>query len=141
MSLHHNYDEGPCQLCEVKLKTAHPFFKDLWPKLKKRFPLVHVSWAYRGAEEQAAMVKSGASSLVYPLSLHNKTDSNGAACSRAIDLFFYNEDGAAVWSYWQFMKTWEWMKAEKMPIEWGGLWKKPRVDGPHYQLKEEIKQP
>ncbi len=140
MGLSHNVETGPCVLCESKLKSAHPIFQELWPKLKKQFPLTHCSWAFRNASDQEAMFKLGSSRLHWPNSLHNKSDSKEMPCSRAIDLFAIDEDGKAVWSPYQFKKIYEWMRENKFPIVWGGTWKK-FVDSPHYECDASVIQP
>ena len=141
MALHHNLNHGVCLLCDSKVKTAHPYLRELWPKIKTQFPLTHVSWGFRNAEEQELMVSTGASFAHWPKSDHNKMDSANQPCSRAIDLFSYTEDGAAVWSYWQFKKIWEWIQENDFPVLWGGDWPGKKKDSPHYYLKESIKQP
>lgn len=86
------------------------------------------------------MVATGASSAHWPKSSHNTMDSKNQPCSRAIDLFSYTEDGAAVWSYWQFKKIWEWLKENEFPVLWGGDWP-GKKDGPHFYLQDSLKQP
>lgn len=140
MGLHHAYEDGPCRLCEFKLKDGHPFFRDLWPKLKNEFPHVHISCVARSAEDQELAFQQGRSRLRHPSSDHNKVDSYGQLCSRAIDLFFLNADGLAVFPPFQYLRVAEWLETNNYPVGCGIHWEKFR-DAPHFFLKESIKQP
>jgi hypothetical protein len=140
MSVHHSYEAGACQLCDFKLASAHPYFRDLWPKLKAKFPLAHISCTFRNASDQELAYKQGRSKLNWPKSLHNKVNSNEVPCSRAIDLFAIDMDGKAVWSPYQFLKIAEWIESNKFPITCGVRWKKFN-DPPHYELQDSVAQP
>lgn len=140
MALHHSFEENDCLLCQTTLKTAHPLFQDVWPKLKAEFKNVHVSCAYRGPEAQEFAFQQGRSRLRWNASDHNKEDSTGKPCSRAIDLFFINVDGQAVFPPWQYLRAAEWFEKNNHPVGAGVKWKK-FSDGPHFYLLPSVAQP
>ncbi len=137
---HHSYDEGKCFLCEIKLKTAHPIFQKIWPQVKEEFKTIHVSCAYRSAPEQELAFQQGRSRLHFPDSDHNKTDSEGNMCSRAVDYFFINLDGVAVFPPWQYLKLAEWFEKNDTQIGAGIRWTKFR-DAPHFYALPSVLQP
>lgn len=102
-------------------------------RLKSRYPNVHVSWAYRGADDQDRFFKEGKSQLRYPLSAHNAT-LYGKPCSRALDLFQIDEDGVARFSEPFYAKVNDENEAAQEPITWGGTWKS-LGDKDHFERK------
>lgn len=81
-------DDKVCPLCQEKLKTAHPLLERWFnTTIKPEFVNAHISWAYRGKDDQNKAYKEGVSQVKWPNSKHNKTTSEGALCSEAIDLF------------------------------------------------------
>ena len=138
--MHHSFEVGQCLLCDIKVKTAHKYFQDIWPALKKEFPHVHVSCGFRGASDQELAYQQGRSRLRWDKSDHNKTDSKGGQCARAIDLFFINIDGLAVFPPWQYLRVADWLEKNGYQIGSGIKWKK-FVDGPHFYLLPSVLQP
>lgn len=136
MAFSHNLDHGACLLCESKLKDGHQFFRDLWPKLKAKFPIIHISCVFRNAEEQEYVFKLGASRKRWPNSKHNLM-LDGKPCARAIDLFSIGEDGVAVFSPYQYLQVAKWCKENDLPIVWGGSWLKFR-DQPHFEMTDDF---
>lgn len=131
MSLHHT-DAEACSLCEHKLKEAHPYMADWFRRKKKQHTNLHISWAWRGLDEQERFFQEGRSRCRYPNSPHNKEE-NGVRCSRALDLFQLDEDGVARFSpKFYFMLNSE-NEAEGLKIFWGGKFKN-FGDAGHYEL-------
>lgn len=93
MKLKHT-DDKICPLCEEKLKSAHGTMADWFRVIKAEFPTAHISWSYRGKDDQDKAYSEGASQVKWPNSRHNKTEANGAACSEALDLFELKNDRA-----------------------------------------------
>lgn len=139
-SPHHNFEIGPCHLCNFKLRDAHPVFREIWPKLKEEFKSVHVSCTFRSASDQELAFQQGRSRLHWDKSDHNKVDSEGRHCARAIDIFFINLDGIAVFPPWQYLKVAEWLELNDYPIGSGIRWEKFK-DGPHFYALPSVIQP
>lgn len=132
MSLHHS--AGPvCPLCEAKLVQAHPYLRDWFHDVKARYVNVHVSWSYRGLEDQESAFLQGKTKLHYPKSAHNRTVRD-LPQSYALDLFLEDEDGNARWPQPWFAKLNEENQASKLPIFWGGAWKK-LGDADHFEYR------
>jgi hypothetical protein len=131
MRLHHEH--GPvCPLCTEKLKTAHPLLVAWFQRVKARHINAHVSWAYRGPEDQEKAFKEGKTKLHYPDSKHNNMF-NGKPCSLALDLFILDEDGVARFPGLWYAKLNVENEANKEPIFWGGRFKS-FGDLDHWQL-------
>lgn len=128
----HTNDALICPSCEAKLKQAHPvlaaWFNDV---IKPRFKDCHVSWTYRGKEDQNEAHAEGKSRLAWPKSKHNAMDEQGNPCAKAIDLFQIASNGMGVWSWRYFKDISAFMPDE---LEWGGNWK-GFADSDHYELK------
>lgn len=133
-----------CPSCEVKLRQAHPdiaaWFRD---HVKPQFQDCHVSWSFRGKEDQEKAFLDGKSKLHFPLSAHNKCDDQGNPCSMALDLFRLDMHGLACWEWGYFrdianvaahdpasMATYDGL------IKWGGLWTSIG-DSDHMELTKE----
>lgn len=123
-----------CPLCELKLTQAHPRLAEWFRKrVKPNYPEAHVSWSYRGKDDQEQAFLDGKSKLHYPNSKHNTVDETGAPLSEAIDLFELDYHGQASWP-WKFFRdiaTMADLSAD--PIVWGGTWA-DISDGDHFQL-------
>lgn len=136
-------DDKMCIGCEKKLNTAHPLLREWFHKIKSKFDVpgsgmkVHISWAYRGAEDQEQAFKDGKSNCRFPNSQHNKEDSANRPCSRAIDLFIIDADGLARWPYRIFKLIADEIK--DWPLLWGGTFKlhNGNPDADHFQLLKE----
>jgi len=130
MRLHHELGES-CPLCEAKLKGAHPFMRDWFHAVKRRYANVHISWAYRSDEDQAEMVASGKSQAAPGKSPHNHRE-NGQPCSLALDLFLLDEDGVARFPVPFYEKLYGECRLNTEPIRWGG--KFSFRDYNHYEM-------
>lgn len=95
-------DEIECPSCEEKLESAHPTMR-VWFKsyVKTRFPDAHISWAFRGQENQQKEFMEGRSHLPWPRSKHNAVDKENKPESKALDLFKLSRDGKA-----EFPREW-----------------------------------
>jgi len=80
-----------CESCADKLKSAHPHLVKFFWRVRLSFPDCHVAYAFRGKKEQDDAYASGKSALKWPNSKHNVTP------SRAIDLFFQDDQGKGSW--------------------------------------------
>lgn len=130
-----SHAEGPaCPLCEEKLKTAHPTIREWFLGKKAKYRNLHVSCAYRGAEEQEKAFKEHATTLHYPESKHNHTE-GGKPCSLAVDVFQIDEDGRARFSSLFCAKLNAENQAEGLKIRWGGTFHlKHGNDGCHFEV-------
>ncbi len=123
---------GPiCLLCNEKLEQAHPTLREWFlQQVKPLFPDCHVSWTYRGEEDQNACFAKGSSKLKYPMSNHNQCDEDGKPCARAIDLF--KLDGKiALWPHSYFKDIFS--RCQNPEISWGGTFKSI-VDADHFEI-------
>lgn len=131
MALHHT-DKKQCELCESKLKLAHPYLVDWFHKKKDKYKNLHVSWAFRNETEQNAFYRDGKTRAMWPNSPHNKTP------AEALDLFLIDEDGVARFPVKFYVQLDQENQADKEPIYWGGNIKLAgqgsRPDFNHYQL-------
>lgn len=128
----HSNSPKSCSSCEEKLKDAHPdiaaWFRD---KVKAKFQDCHVSWSYRGSDDQEQAFLDGKSELHFPLSPHNKSDDQGNPCSLALDLFELDYNGQARWA-WAYFRSIAEVEAEA--VFWGGQW--PHLgDADHFELR------
>lgn len=130
---HHTHDPV-CPSCTEKLQTAHPYLAEWFRKLKGRYLNAHVSWAYRGAEDQEQFFKEGKTHCHYPNSAHNKTKPDGTPCAMALDLFQLDDDGVARFAPLWYAKVNTENEANHEPIAWGGKFKS-LGDGDHFELK------
>lgn len=113
-----------CPSCEEKLKTANAYLCTWFlESVKPMYPDCHVSWAFRGMEDQEKAFKDGKSKLHFPLSLHNYTDEKGYPRARAIDLFQIDEIGRAVFSRKFYSLINDDIKKAELDIKWGGEFK------------------
>ena len=75
-----------CGGCEARLKECHQYMRDWFEWVKKAHSTVHVSWGFRDEQSQNDAFASGASTLRWPLSKHNRMNGNTPE-SAAIDIF------------------------------------------------------
>lgn len=116
-----------------KLKGAHPDLVKIVVEAARvttvPFMVMEVT---RNAAQQAANIKKGVSWTTRSRHLPSK---DGLA--RAADLVPIDEKGKPIWAWPVYYKLAPIMKAAaktvKIPVEWGGDWKKNK-DGPHWQL-------
>jgi hypothetical protein len=88
---HPSHNEGKwCDGCESRMTEAHQVLQAFFARFKILYPSMHVSWAYRGEEEQNAALEAGVSNAKFGESKHNVLP------SLAIDIFEIKE-GAAIW--------------------------------------------
>lgn len=131
MSLHHEAG-ATCTLCASKLLTAHPYLRDWFESVKIRYPNVHISWAFRGEEDQNRMKADGKSNASFGSSPHNHME-NGKPCSLALDLFLLDEDGVARFPPLFYAKLYSDCKRDMDRIRWGGTFKK-LLDQNHFEM-------
>lgn len=138
MRLHHT-DDPICPLCEEKLKGAHEYMAEWFRRVKRSYPNVHTSCAYRGKEEQDAAVARGASRARFPKSAHN-FERDGKPCSLALDLFQIDEDGIGRWVPLFFAKINAENEKSGEPLIWGGRFKSIG-DSCHFELDRKKRAP
>lgn len=127
MALHHEGGEV-CPLCEGKLGTAHPYLQDWYHQVKKKYVNTHISWAFRGEQDQEQAFSDGKTHLHWPDSPHNKVP------ALALDLFQIDDDNVARWSPQFFARLNQDNEEAHEPIVWGGVWK-TLGDGDHFQYQ------
>ncbi len=129
-----HYDGPVCAGCEKKLLQADPrIAKWFRTRVKVLKPDCHISWSFRGKEDQDDAVKEGKSEKPWPSSLHNAVQ-NGKPCSRALDLFRI-VNGKAEFAPGYFFAIWEASEKAGDPIRWGGKFKSIG-DYCHFELSE-----
>ena len=123
-----------CPSCEAKLLTAHPDLVEWFHvRVKPNFPTFHISWAWRGKEDQEKFVTEKRSKLHYPFSPHNKCDDRGKPCSMALDLF-EQVGGKDFYPISMYHRIQELIEEHNDHIEWGGRWH-TIGDSDHFQLE------
>lgn len=126
-----------CETCAEKLAHAHSELA-IWytDNVKPAFPNAHISWSYRGPEDQEKCFKDGKSNAHYPMSPHNKTDDQGNPCALALDLFQLSESGQAFWPVSWFNEINKLCVQDFPSMEWGGNFtiKGKYRDFDHYQI-------
>lgn len=135
MSLMPHHTSNPvCELCEFKLKSAHPLIADWYrTKVKPTFKDAHISWSYRGKDDQEQAFADGKSKLHYPNSQHNKTDSSGNPQSTALDLFEIDDSGQAIFNPKFYAQINAMNVDQKLGIAWGHIFKS-LGDDDHFAL-------
>lgn len=139
MTTFHHMDGPICSSCEEKLYEAHPYLRDWFHRVKKKYLNVHVSCSFRGEEDQEKAVLEHKSKLHFPNSAHNRLDDNSQPCSRALDIFQIDEDGVARFSYPFYKKLAQECEQDQDQdqIKWGGNWK-TLGDSDHFQYEPRI---
>lgn len=128
------HKDGPvCNGCEMKLAGAHEYLGPWFRELKKRYPNAHISWGWRGHDDQERFFLEGKTKLHFPNSPHNLVR-DGKPCSMALDLFLINEDGEATFPPLWYAKVNLENEAARLPILWGGKWK-TLGDGDHFEYQ------
>jgi D-alanyl-D-alanine carboxypeptidase len=120
-----------CPLCQEKLKEAHEKLQVWFGDLKKEFNQVHVSWAWRGKEDQERFFKEKKTRAHFPYSKHNHMK-EGKPCSLALDLFEL-VNARAVFNPKFYLRIHKFNQAKNHEIKWGGLFKNFK-DYPHFEL-------
>lgn len=127
-----------CPGCNKRLDTAHPVLKEWFlTQVKTDFPDCHVSWAWRGQEDQNAFLEQKKSELSWPNSPHN-FEYAGKPMALAIDLFQLIEFtglAAWVWSYFEKIYYHAINRKPGITVAWGGNWRGKFKDGPHFEIK------
>ena len=123
-----------CLLCEEKLATAHASIADWFRRAKGRHPTIHVSWAWRGPEDQERFKAQGLSRASFGQSLHNHMDGD-KPCSKALDLFELTQAGVARWDTGFFFRLNDENEAAKEPLRWGGKFSR-LGDFCHFEMLE-----
>lgn len=136
MPFHHTSDEN-CFLCEDKLRTADPDMVAWFLEMKKSFPSMHISWAFRDEINQNKAVAEGKSKRPWPTSAHNAMK-DGVPASKALDLFSLDNDGKACFPPRFYFLIAAKSKQDGFDIEWAGEWKTFKEQC-HYQIKKPLK--
>jgi peptidoglycan L-alanyl-D-glutamate endopeptidase CwlK len=121
---------------EAHLKKVHPDLARVFRRAAAMWPhkdqIFFITCSIRTIEEQRKLIAAGASRTMRSRHLPGKTNK----LSHAIDIAI-KVNGKVRWDWPLFAQASKTIlaaaKAEKVPVEWGGLWTKFR-DGPHYQL-------
>lgn len=121
MTAKHTHDPV-CPLCTLKLDQSHPLMRQWFFAVKAKFKDAHVSWAFRGKEDQDQMVKDKRSQTPWPRSKHNFIE-NGIPSSKALDLFQLSTNRLAIYNYAWFERINIEFGASPVPIRWGGTFK------------------
>lgn len=129
---HHTQDTA-CPLCEEKLETAHPDLAAWYrTSVKPAHPDAHISWAWRGEQDQERAFEDGKTQLRWPRSPHNHM-ADGKPCSYALDLFEIDDTYQALFRPKFYVQINDENEIAQLPIQWGGKWKR-LGDGDHFQL-------
>lgn len=135
MSFHKPLIGDQCEGCNQRLKQVDIRLVDFFSWAKEKHPDLHIAQAWRGEDAQNQYYAEGKTRAKWPHSPHNHM-SNGAPCSRAIDVFQMDEKGEAIFDddfcrhlYGQAMN-------QGFPIQWGGNFKSI-FDGDHFELLDE----
>ena len=115
--MNHHSNNSECLLCNEKLTTADPKIAEWFLQIKKEFPDVHISWAYRNKGDQDKMFAEGKSRTRYPHSKHN-LEVDGRPCSQALDLFKLKE-GKALFPHKFYSTIYDYSKKMGYSINWG----------------------
>ncbi len=110
---------------------AHPYMQHWYRQIKALWPTTHISWAYRGKDDQEQAFTDHRSKLHFPFSPHNRTDLTGKPESIALDLFELI-DHQAVFNPIFYAKVADYSAKEHMPILWGHSFKS-LGDDDHFQ--------
>lgn len=121
-----------CPSCTLKISQTHPDLESWFSWIKFSHPEAHISWSYRGKEDQDRMVREGKSFLSYPASKHNSTKPDGTPQARALDLFQLI-NGKAVFDIEWYKKINEETKKSGFKLVWGGEFKKLK-DFNHFEM-------
>jgi hypothetical protein len=125
---------GPsCEGCNAKLLTAHPYLQNWFTSVvKPKWPETHISWAWRGQDDQEQAFNDGKSREHWPTSKHNYEQA-GAPCSLALDLFNLDADNQATWPPGLYVIINQNNLTLGLPVVWGGSWKTFK-DADHFEL-------
>lgn len=124
-----------------RLATCHPLLMTLFQRVIVRADLPHdlsILCGRRGEAEQEAAFRSGASTLHYPQSKHNRTPSHAVDVAPFVggsvswDWKHYHAVAPIIKAEWALMQA-ESVVPQGVALEWGGDWTTLK-DGPHWQL-------
>lgn len=121
-----------CPSCEDKLLSAHPDLGVWFRTVKTKFPDAHISWSYRGKEDQEKFFIDGKTRAHFPHSPHNREE-NGKPMSHALDLFELTDQGSAAFPPKFYFDIAQESKKLGFAIKWGGEFKSIS-DHDHYQI-------
>ena len=129
---HHTQDEL-CPMCAEKLTQAHESLRDWFThKVKPSFPDAHISWSYRGKEDQEKAYSEGKTKLRFPNSPHNKMLLD-KPYAHALDLFEIDDTYQAKFNPKFYFDVNELVRFHNDPIKWGGTFK-TLSDKDHFEL-------
>lgn len=133
----HHTDDFECPLCEEKIASAHPYMQDWFRRLKKKYPTVHCSCAWRDEAAQEKAFSDGKTKAHWPDSKHNFM-LDGKPCSLALDIFEI-VNGKERWSWSFYREVNQENTLDNEEILWGGMFKSI-IDGPHWEYNGIVKQ-
>jgi peptidoglycan L-alanyl-D-glutamate endopeptidase CwlK len=117
-----------CPRCEATLRDAAPELQEFARSVRHSDPEAHVSWAYRGKQDQEEALARGTTRAKFGDSPHNYLP------ALAVDFFRITPNGLAEWNA-------EWLKARlAIParasnLVYGGDWKNFK-DWPHVEVAD-----
>lgn len=133
-TLHHVNGILACPSCEDKLTRAHPTMREWYGRRKASRPDLHICWSFRNQSEQEEAFLNKKTKLHYPQSKHNRVNEAGAPESDALDLFFIDENGQAVFDVpLRFEEISQESKAEAAPVLWGRDFESHKEDYDHFE--------
>lgn len=143
-------------------EDLHPYLLESFEKSKAEYllkfpegPEPFLTQTYRPAAEQEAFYAQGRRSIdevnrlrsLADLPRITKSDNkiitharpgqslHGYKPAFAYDIAFKKKDGSVDWSYTPFVRFAAIAKKDPL-VEWGGDWKKPKTDNPHFQFRD-----
>lgn len=126
-------DAHTCPSCDFKLESAHIDLQGWFSLVKMNFPRAHISWSWRGEQDQEQAYADHRTKLHFPNSPHNHLE-DGKPCSLALDLFVLSEDHTALFPPTFYAAVNEMNKVNGRKIVWGGSFSS-LGDFDHFQLE------
>lgn len=107
-------------------------------KKKNQHISLHISWSYRGKEDQEKAFSEGKTRAHFPKSAHNRVNpSTLEPESAALDLFEITPEGKAIFSPTFYARLADEAKKDGDEIIWGGNFKSIG-DSDHFQYHQAI---
>lgn len=130
----HLFGAMACPRCDLMLKECHPFFRTVLLKMKAIDRDCHIFYGFRNKSVQDDLFNQGKTEKRWPNSKHNRLDEENNPKSEAIDIFFLESPGKAVFYEEYYKQLWENLpKYIKDQLTWGGTFRK--YDGVHFEIK------
>jgi peptidoglycan L-alanyl-D-glutamate endopeptidase CwlK len=125
MAIKRHTNTPDCALCSQKLTQVDSVLQEFTRKFRSKNLNAHISWGYRGKEDQEKFLKLGTTKAKFGESPHN--------FGLALDFFTIASTGQADWSK-EFFENILAPAAKEADLEWGGSWKSLK-DMPHVEIK------